>query len=133
MVNSIMKIHEILNEGVTDIVARFYKEASADSDRFFNRDDVKYKDKNKKYYSEHFEEWYKDEIVPVFTKPTTKPQPSYTSKPKDGKLQSAGYRGKQYALAAAGLPYDHTVQKYMPNAPAIMTSELSGAINNNGN
>ena len=127
-----MKIKDILNESVTDIVARFYKEASADSDRFYNLEDVKYKEKNAKYYDEHFKEWFNEDIVPVFTKPVDTPQPGYNPKPEGSKLQSPGYRGLQYALAAAGLPYNHAVQKYRPNAPAVMSSEMDGARNNNG-
>ena len=128
-----MKIKDILNEGVTDIVARFYKEASADSDRFYNLEDVQYKEKNAKYYDEHFKEWFTEDIVPVFTKPVHTPQPEYRPKPVGSALQSPGYRGLQYALAAAGLPYNHGVQKYNPAAPAIVSSEMDGVRNNNGN
>jgi hypothetical protein len=128
-----MKIKDILNEGVTDIVARFYKEASADSDRFYNLEDVQYKEKNAKYYDEHFKEWFNEDIVPVFTKPVHTPQPEYRPKPVGSALQSPGYRGLQYALAAAGLPYNHGVQKYNPAAPAIVSSEMDGVRNNNGN
>lgn len=128
-----MKLKELLNESATDIVARFYKEASADSDRFYNKEDVEYKDKNKKYYDEHFKEWFAEEIVPVFSKPITKPQPEYTTKPKPGTLQSPGYRGLQYSLAAAGLPYNHNVQKYQPNAPVANSAEMDAVRNNNGN
>lgn len=128
-----MKIKDILlNESATDIVARFYKEASADSDRFYNLEDVKYKEKNAKYYDEHFKDWFAEDIVPVFTKPVHRPQPAYNSKPEGSHLQSPGYRGLQYALAAAGLPYNHAVQKYQPNAPAVMSSDMNGARNNNG-
>lgn len=128
-----MKIKDVLNEGVTDIVARFYKEASTESDRFYNLEDVKYKEKNATYYDEHFKEWFAEDIVPVFTKPVDRPQPVYNSRPEGSKLQSPGYRGLQYALAAAGLPYNHNVQKYQPSAPAVMSSEMDGARNNNGN
>ena len=117
-----MKIKDILNESATDIVARFYKEASADSDKFYNLEDVKYKDKNKEYYDEHFKQWFNEGIVSVFTTPINKPQKPYTSKPTGEEIQSPGYRGLQYALAAAGLPYNPNVQKYKPNAQAIMAS-----------
>ncbi len=127
-----MKLKEILKESPTDVVARFYKEASADSDRFYNLEDVKYKEKNAKYYDKHFKEWFNEDIVPVFTKPTDRPQPAYNSIPQGSKLQSPGYRGLQYALAAAGLPYNHSVQKYQPAAPAVTSSEMNGARNNNG-
>ena len=127
-----MKIRDILNENVTDIIARFYKEASADSDRFFNLENVKYKEKNKSHYDEHFDKWFEEDIVPVFLKPIDKPQPGYTNCPKNGKLQSPGFRGLQYALAAAGLPYNHDVQKFQPSAPAVVSSEMDGAKNNNG-
>jgi hypothetical protein len=128
-----MKIQELLNESATDIIARFYKEASADSDRFFNLEDVKYKEKNAKYYNEHFKEWFAEEIVPVFTKPVTTPQPEYRPKPVGSDLQSPGYRGLQYALAAAGLPYNHGVQKYNPAAPSVVSHEMDAARNNNAN
>ncbi len=130
-----MKIKDVLiTESVTDIVARFYLEASKTYDKFYNPEDVKYKEQNHKYYDEHFKEWFSEEIVPVFTKPTTQPQPEYSVSPKQGKLQSPGYRGKQYALAAAGLPYDHKVQRYEPNiANMIAPSTMVGDRNNNGN
>ena len=117
-----MKIKQILGESATDIVARFYKEASADSDRFYNLEDVKYKDKNKEYYDEHFKQWFNEDIVSVFTTPVGKPQKPYTPKPEADKIQSPGYRGLQYALAAAGLPYNPNVQKYRPNAPSVMAA-----------
>ena len=129
-----MKIKDVLLESPTDVVARFYKEASVDSDRFYNLEDVKYKEKNKEYYDEHFKQWFAEDIVPVFTRPVSKPQPKYDSKPTGTHLQSPGYRGLQYALAAAGLPYNHSVQKYKPNAAALAPSaEMDAARNNNGN
>lgn len=127
-----MKLKDLLNESATDIVARFYKEASADSERTFNPEDVKYKTKNKEYYEEHFKEWFAKDIVPVFTKPVDKPQNPFNTTPRGSKLQSPGYRGLQYSLAAAGIPYNHNVQKYQPNAPAVVSSEMNGAVNNNG-
>ena len=123
MINNNMKIRDILMEGPADCVARFYKEASADAKKFYNPEDEKYRKKNREYYTEHFLEWYKNETVPIFTKPTTKPQPEYTNHPKQGKIQSAGYRGQQYALAAAGLPYDHNVQRYEPNLANIVATQ----------
>jgi hypothetical protein len=128
-----MKIKEFLGESATDVVARFYKEAGAEYDKFYNPEDVKYKEKNKQYYDEHFKEWFTEEIVPVFTKPITKPQPEYTNHPKEGKLQSPGYRGLQFALAAAGLPYNHKVQRYEANPARMLASHtMDGARNNNG-
>jgi len=120
-----MRIKDILLESPTDVVARFYKEAGKDADQFFNPEDVKYKNKNHEYYDEHFKDWFTEEIVPVFTKPTTTPQPEYTNRPKEGKLQSPGYRGKQYALARADLPYDHNVQDYRPNLANIVSPTQS--------
>jgi hypothetical protein len=134
LINSIMKINEFLTESPTDVVARFYLEAGKDYDRYYNPEDVKYKEKNHKYYEEFFKEWFSDEVVPIFKKPTTKPQPEYTNQPKPGKIQSAGYRGKQYALARAGLPYDKNVQRYSPNVSnMIAPSTMVGSRNNNGN
>ncbi len=128
-----MKIKDLLNESATDIVARFYKEANADSDRFYNLEDVRYKEKNSKYYDEHFKQWFTEDIVPVFTKPVDTPQKPYTSLPQGSKIQSPGYRGLQYALAAAGLPYNHDVQKYKPNAQSLVVSDtMNGARNSNG-
>lgn len=133
MINNVMKLKELLLESPTDIVARFYKEASAESARFYNPEVAKYKEKNSKYYKEHFEGWFEDGIVPVFTKPVTRPQPEYTNNPKPGKLQSPGYRGLQYALEAAGLPYNHNVQRYRTDPERIIaTQNMDGARNNNG-
>lgn len=123
-----MKIKEILHENVTDIIARFYKEASVESDRFMNPENVKYKDINKTYY----EKYFKEDIIPVFEKPVTEAQPEYRVTPKQGKLQSPGYRGLQYALAHAGLPYNHNVQRYNPAVPLASTSGMDAARNNNG-
>lgn len=129
-----MKIQDILNESATDVVARFYKEASKEYDEFYNPEDVKYKRKNGEYYSEHFKEWFTEDVIPVFTNPITKPQPEYTNKPKEDRTQSPGYRGLQYALAAAGLPYNHNVQKYEPNASKMLASQTMDSVrNNNGN
>lgn len=128
-----MKIKEILKESPTGLVARFYKEASASTDRFFNLEIKKYKEKNTKYYESHFGEWYESDVVPVFEKPAHKSQPEYRPKPAGSELQSPGYRGLQYALAAAGLPYNHGVQKYNPAAPAVTSAEMDACRNNNGN
>lgn len=128
-----MVIKDILNESSTDVVARFYREASESSEKFYNPEDVKYKEQNKEYYDKHFKEWFNEEVVPVFTKPVDRPQPEYTNSPKSGKLQSPGYRGLQYALAAAGLPYNHKVQRYEPNAARMVASQtMDGARNANG-
>jgi len=128
-----MKLKDILNESATDVVARFYKEAGKDYDRFYNPEDVKYKDKTQEYYDEHFKEWFAEGTVPVFEKPVDKPQPEYTVQPKQGKLQSPGYRGLQYALAAAGLPYNHDVQQYHSDPNRIIAQQtMDGARNNNG-
>lgn len=132
-INSVMKLKEILNESATDVVARFYKEAGRDFDKFYNPENVKYKDSSQEYYDKYFKEWFKEDVVSVFTKPVDKPQPEYTNKPKDGKLQSPGYRGLQYALAKAGLPYNHNVQRYEPNASRMLAAQtMDGARNNNG-
>lgn len=127
-----MNIKDLLNESTTDIVARFYKEASKDYEEMYNPDVVKYKKKNAAYYEEHFKDWFKDDVVSVFDKPTAKPAKPFTTIPQGSKLQSPGYRGLQYALAHAELPYNHNVQKYQPASPAIMSSEMDGCRNNNG-
>lgn len=134
VINSIMKIKEFLGESATDVVARFYKEAGSDFDKYYNAEDVKYKEKNHKYYDEHFKEWFAEEITPIFLKPTTEPQPEYTTKPKEGKLQSPGYRGLQLARWASGQPYDHKFQRYEPSATKMLaTQTMDAANNNNGN
>lgn len=127
-----MKLKDILTESSTDVVARFYKEAGKDFDRFYNKEDVEYKEKTKGYYEKFFDSWFKEGIAPVFAKPTTPAQAEYTNKPGKGKLQSPGYRGQQYAKARADMPYDHNVQRYEPNAPAIMSTYMDAARNNNG-
>jgi hypothetical protein len=127
-----MKIKDLLNEGATDIVARFYVEANADSERRFNPENVKYKEKNNEFYQDYFKEWFKEGVVPVFTKPVTKSQSEYTNDPQPGKLQSPGFRGLQYALAAAGLPYNHNVQEYKSDPARLIASQtMDGARNNN--
>ena len=126
-----MKIKDILNEEVTDVIARFYKQASKESDRYMNPEDVKYKDINREYYEEYFKEWFNEEKVPVFTKPVTEAQPEYRTVPKEGKFQSPGYRGLQYALAHAGLPYNHHVQRYDPTVPLAASANMDAARNNN--
>jgi len=128
-----MKIKDILTESSTDVVARFYKEAGEAYDKYYNPEDVKYKEKSAGYYEEFFKSWFNEGITPIFTKPVTKAQPEYTNIPKEGKLQSPGYRGLQYSLAAAGLPYNHEVQRYEPNASKMVaTQTMDGARNNNG-
>lgn len=133
VINKAMKIKDILNESSTDVVARFYKESTAAQDKYYNPEDVKYKAKNAEYYDEFFKQWFEEGITSVFTKPVTKAQPEYTNIPKEGKMQTPGYRGFQYAKAAAGLPYDHNVQRYEPNASQMLASHtMDGCRNNNG-
>lgn len=128
-----MKIRELLTEHSTDVVARFYKESGPDFDKFYNPEDAKYKEKTQEYYNTYLKSWFTDNIITVFNKPVNKPQPEFTNKPKQGKLQSPGYRGLQYALAAAGLPYDQSVQRYEPNLSKMVAPQtMDGARNNNG-
>lgn len=126
-----MKLHEVLLESPTDIVARFYKEASSNSEKFYNPEIVKYKEKNEQYYKDYLNEWFDDGVVSVFEKPVNKVQPPFTNDPKEGKIQSPGYRGLQYALAAAGLPYNHSVQRYEPNISKMLTSQTMDNVKNN--
>lgn len=123
MINSIMKLRELIFESPTDVVARFYKEASKDSERFYNPEVIKYKEKNSKYYDDHFQKWFNEDIVPVFTRPVSKAQPVYNNVPQGSKLQSPGFRGLQYALAAAGLPYNHNVQEYKTDPNRMLASQ----------
>lgn len=124
-----MKIKDILSESATDVVARFYKEASDAAEKRYNPEDVEYKERNAKYYDDHFKEWFSEEVVPVFTKPTEQAQSKYDVIPKSGQLQSPGFRGLQYALAGAGLPYNHKVQKYEPNTSKVLSAQ---ALNGSG-
>lgn len=119
-----MKLKDILNESPQDLVARFYKEATADFDRYYNLEDVKYKEKNAKHYDKHFDRWFEDDIVPVFTKPTESVQSKYNVIPEGTKLQSPGYRGLQNVLRSAGLPYNKNVQKYNPAATLTSSPEM---------
>lgn len=120
-----MKIKDILlTEDTTCSVARFYKDASPDLDRFYNLENAKYRSKNKEHY-DHFKKWYSDDVVPVFTKPIDEPQIPYNNKPTGSKQQSPGYRGLQHALQAAGLPYTN-VQAYRPNIPVAIPPEMDG-------
>jgi hypothetical protein len=128
-----MKLKEILKESPTDVVARFYKEASKASDKFYNPENVQYKDQNAEYYTDHFKAWVDEGVIPVFTKPAANKQTVYNNVPLESKLQSPGYRGLQYALASAGLPYNHNVQKYEVNpAKIVATQTMDAARNNNG-
>jgi len=107
-----MKIKDILNESCTDLVAKYYVEASEEFEEHYNGEAHFFADKNKEYYDKYFKEWFEDGKVPVFDKPITPAQPPYRHNPKKGDPQSPGYRGKQYALARAGLPYDHNVHGF---------------------
>ena len=114
-----MLIKEILKESSTDLVARYYVQASEEYEKHYNGEAAHFAEMNKEYYKEYFEDWFKNGTVPIFEKPVTPAQPEYRNKPREGQVQSPGYRGKQYALKAAGLPYDHHVQKYTPTMPNI--------------
>lgn len=132
-INNAMKLKDILLESPTDVVARFYKEAGHDFDKFYNPENVKYKSKTQEYYDEYFKEWFAEDVVSVFTKPVDKPQPEYTNKPKGGRLQSPGYRGLQYALARAGLPYNQNVQRYEPNPSRMLSAQTMDGTRNANN
>lgn len=128
-----MKLQEILQESSADIVARFYREATEASDRHYNPEASKYKDQTRSYYKKNLGDWFEKGEVPVFTKPITKAQPKYDVNPGQDKLQSPGYRGLQYARAAAGLPYDKNVQKYRVNPSNLLKSQtMDATLNNNG-
>lgn len=125
-----MKLKDILLESPEDIVARFYKEASKSHDTFYNPEVAKYKSQTAEYYDKHFKEWFKEEAVPVFTKPIDEPQPAYTNKPKEDKMQSPGYRGLHYALAAAGLPYNRQVQRYNDDPNKLIARQTMDSVGN---
>ena len=125
-----MKLKELIFESPVDTVARFYKEASKASERQYNPEAVKYKEQNSKYYDQHFKKWFNEDIVPVFTKPLDSIQPVYNNVPQGSKLQSAGFRGLQYALASAGLPYNHNVQEYKPDPNRMFASQTMDGTRN---
>ena len=126
-----MKLKDLLNEDATVSVARFYIEANSKFDKKYNPDVSEYKSKNSKYYEEHFKQWFNEEVTPVFTKPIDKPHRVYDTAPEKSKLQSPGYRGLQYALQAAGLPYNHNVQKYEENPSRVIVSQAMDSLNTN--
>jgi hypothetical protein len=119
-----MKLRELLNESPTDLVARYYIEASDEYESYYNGEAHHFANENKEYYKEYFENWFKNGTVPVFEKPVTPAQPEYRHNPLPGQQQSPGYRGKQNALKAAGLPYDHHVQNYNPRQQPYGTSGM---------
>lgn len=127
-----MLIKDILFESSSDVVARFYKDASKTADDRCNPEVAKYHEKNSKYYDDHFKKWFAEDIVPVFTKPTDTPQPVYDTIPSGSKLQSPGFRGLQYALAGAGLPYNRSVQAYKPDPNRALASQTMDGARNPG-
>lgn len=120
-----MKFADLLLESPTDIVARLYKEASADFDKHYNPEDAIYKQKSADYYQKYFKDWYEFGKTPVMDKPPKSRQPKYTVKPGKTDKQSPGYRGLQYAKARAGLEYDKTVQPYKANPSFSFSTQTS--------
>lgn len=114
MINTYMKLHELLNEDCTDLVAGYYVEASKELDRQYNPEATHFANENKEYYEKYFKDWFNEGEIPIFEKPVIPAQPSYRHNPQPGQSQSAGYRGKQNALRAAGLPYNKDVKSFNP-------------------
>lgn len=111
-----MKIKEIIKESSTDLIARFYKEGDKSLDQMMNVEANEIIAKNKSYYHKYFREFEEHGITPVFTNTDNNPseaQEDWDSYPKPNERQSAGYRGKQHALARAGLKHE-TPQHYDP-------------------
>lgn len=107
-----MKLLELLNESPVDLVAKYYKDASKSLDNRYNCEANYFADINKEYYENNFKEFYENGTIPVFDKPAKPTEASYDHNPKKNDRQSPGYRGKQNALKAAGLPYNKYTQNY---------------------
>ncbi len=123
-----MKLKEILNEDASDIVARFYKESGDDFDKMYNPENAAYKDDTKSYYDSNFRSWFDAGITPVFDKPATVSRAKYSIQPMQGDVQSPGYRGLQNVLAAAGLPYNHDVQRYESDENRIAVQQSINSV-----
>lgn len=93
-----MKIKDILKEGVTDIVARFYKEAGDDFDSKFNPEHTRFKALEKEYYKTLFT----DGSTPIFSTPNKESGKKFTTTPSPKEIESAGFRGLQRALKKSG-------------------------------
>lgn len=104
MVNSYMKIHEIINESCDAELSKFYKLPNKDFDQQYNPEAVSFAQKNHDYYDSYFKDWEKTGKIPVFDKPNPKnKQPPYTNIPKDPETGSAGYRGNRKSLKVADI------------------------------
>lgn len=126
MINNVMKLADLLLENSTDLVAKYYIDATKSFDERYNTEAAINSHKNQEYYKEYFKEWYKNGTTPVFEKPGKPTQSSYDHNPKKGVIQSPGYRGKQNALKAAGLPYNKYTQDYDPSqAPSGIDDTLN--------
>jgi hypothetical protein len=111
-----MKIKEIINESSTDLVARFWKEGDLSIDEMLNTEANEIINKNKSYYQKYFKKCLEHGVTPVFTDVDNNPTKSnekWNTYPSPDVRQTAGYRGKQHALARAGIPHQ-TPQKYDP-------------------
>jgi len=101
-----MKIKDLINEDCTDLVAKYYVDASKSLDDKFNPEAAYNSRRNK----EHYTDWNKTGLAPIITKPGKSHQPKYNHNPEGSEVQTPGYRGKQTALKRAGLPYDKHTQ-----------------------
>lgn len=101
MINSFMKIKDVLLESPTDLIARFHRtpEACAAADRLNQQADEIAK-QNEEHYMTYFGEFYSNGATPVFTTKdnnVTDAKP-LNNKPEDPQHASNGYRGLKHAL-----------------------------------
>lgn len=109
-----MRLYEILNEGVTDLVAHYYPDADPNEDNAMNPAVKTYHDENAKHYKRYFEDFYKTGQAPIINDKGDEDAESWTAKPKKHEIQSPGYRGREYAKSRAGQEYDQEVQPFAP-------------------
>lgn len=99
-----MKLYEIISESNSQ-THLYYPEAVSEFDEMHNSENFKYRVSNKKYYKDR----PKSAGTSVLSKPGKSEEPKYTNKPKNGGMQSPGYRGYNYVLARTGQRYDKHV------------------------
>lgn len=92
----------LLNEAVSDLVARFYEPVEEELHGSWNAEANHYAKKNSERYSDQ-------DSHSIVTK-TREEKVKYSNKPVSDQRQSAGYRGLQYARKRSGHPSDPNVQ-----------------------
>lgn len=106
VINSIMKIIEIINESreantrydliLHQAMANPYGAGGTELDAHYNPEIVA----NIKYELDRYKKLGDN---PVFLKPEKQKGDKYSNEPKKGDIQSAGYRGKEKALQRSGI------------------------------